>query len=64
MNRIPTVPKPRHKMDSTIPIIGVVNAYPIVIPRDTPRNTRKKLTPVKIIDAINLNTLTIVLNLF
>jgi hypothetical protein len=58
------VPKPRHKTPITVPITGVEKAYPKVIPKITLRNTRKKLTLIKIIDAINLSTLTIVLNLF
>ena len=50
-------------MPITVPITGVAKSYPKVIPKITLRNTRKKLTPVKIIDAINLNTLALVLHL-
>ena len=64
MNRIPTTPKPRDKTPTTVPIAGVEYAYPKVIPKIALRNTIKKPKLIKIIDAINLSTLTIVLNLF
>jgi len=51
-------------MPITDPINGVEKLYPKVIPKITLRNTIKKLTLIRIIDAINLNTFTVVLHLF